>query len=77
MDWNMGSFWESPILAEIPRWIVTWVQSQIGPYLIASKILILEEYNYLMVMWWIFLDSESCQTNLDLTIEYFTYSMVG
>ena len=31
-----------------------WVQARIGPYLIASKILILEEYNYLMVMRWIF-----------------------
>jgi len=54
MDWNLGSCWESPILAGIPRWIVTWVQAQIGPYLIASKIIILEEYNYLMVRWWIF-----------------------
>jgi hypothetical protein len=54
MDWNLGSCWESPILAGIPRWIVTWVQAQFGPFLIASKIFILEEYNYLMVMWWIF-----------------------
>ncbi len=53
MDWNLGSCWESPILAGNPRWIVTAVQAQIGPYLIASKILILEEYSYLMVMWWI------------------------